>query len=60
MDEINKNSELIQKKTCSICGKKLQLEHPLKDANGNFFCPDDYKVYALAEGKKEQKNILFD
>lgn len=54
------NGELIEKKSCCICGKELPLNNTLKDANQNDFCPEDYKEYAIVEGKKENKNLLFD
>jgi formylmethanofuran dehydrogenase subunit E len=62
-ESVEKNSsskELLERKKCNVCGEELLLEHPLKDANGNYFCPTHYKEFALAEGKKDQKPLLFD
>lgn len=64
MPKSEKNSggskELLERKTCSVCGEELLLENPLKDANGNYFCPTHYKEFALSEGKTNQKPLLFD
>ena len=57
---MSEDKELIERKKCSVCGESLLLEQPLKDANGNHFCPVHYKEYALAEGKKEKKPLLLD
>lgn len=59
-DDMKDDKELLERKKCSVCGESLLLEQPLKDANGNFFCPAHYKEFALSEDKKNQKPLLLD
>lgn len=45
-------SDLVEKKTCCVCGTELTVPTPAKDKNGNFYCFDHYKEMFFNEEKQ--------